>query len=84
VIRYEVETGGVLSHNWFVAAPQMASSNEQRKAEATCSIRIAAGIILGLACFAAVLSGGIFVGQTTGEALSTLQTIAPVEVDPLR
>lgn len=46
--------------------------------------RIAAGLILGLACFAAVLTGGIFVGQTIGEALSTLQTIAPVQVDPLR
>ena len=46
--------------------------------------RIAAGLILGMACFAAVLTGGIFVGQTIGEALSTLQTIAPVQMDPLR
>ena len=45
---------------------------------------MAAGLILGLACFAAVLTGGIFVGQTIGEALNTLQTIAPVEVDSLR
>ncbi|QNI97260.1 hypothetical protein SynRS9902_01369 [Synechococcus sp. RS9902] len=37
-----------------------------------------------MACFAAVLTGGIFVGQTIGEALSTLQTITPVQVDPLR
>ncbi|QNI61405.1 hypothetical protein SynTAK9802_01107 [Synechococcus sp. TAK9802] len=37
-----------------------------------------------MACFAAVLTGGIFVGQTISEALSTLQTITPVEVDPLR
>ena len=62
----------------------MASSTEQRKAETTCSTRIAAGLILGLACFVAVLTGGIFVGQTISEALSTLQKIAPVEVDPLR
>ena len=61
----------------------MASSTE-RKVETTSSTRIAAGLILGLACFAAVLTGGIFVGQTIGEALSALQTIAPVEVDPLR
>ena len=61
----------------------MASSTE-RKVETTGSTRIAAGLILGLACFAAVLTGGIFVGQTIGEALSVLQTIAPVEVDPLR
>ena len=47
-------------------------------------MRIAAGLILGLGCFAAVLTGGIFVGQTMGEALSTLQMIAPVEIDPLR
>ena len=61
----------------------MASSTE-RKVETTSSTRIAAGLILGLACFAAVLTGGIFVGQTIGEALSTLQTIAPVQVDPIR
>ena len=62
----------------------MASSTEKRKAETTSSTRIAAGLILGMACFAAVLTGGIFVGQTIGDALSTLQTITPVEVDPLR
>ena len=73
-----------MGHNWFVAATQMGFSTEQPKAETTGSTRIAAGLILGLACFAAVLTGGIFVGQTIDEALSTLQTIAPVEVDPLR
>ena len=84
LVSCAVETRDDLSHNWFVASPQMASSTEQRKAETMSSTRIAAGLILGLACFAAVLTGGIFVGQTLGEALSTLQTIAPVEVDPLR
>ena len=79
-----VETGSSLSHNWFVAASQVGFSTEQRKAETTSSTRIAAGLILGMACFAAVLTGGIFVGQTIGDALSTLQTITPVEVDPLR
>ena len=83
-IRCAVETVSGLSHNWFFAATQMASSTEQRKAETTSSTRIAAGLILGLACFAAVLTGGIFVGQTIGEALSTLETIEPVEIDPLR
>ena len=83
-IRCAVETGSGLSHNWFVAASQVGFSTEQRKAETTSSTRIAAGLILGVACFAAVLAGGIFVGQTISEALSTLQTIAPVEVDPLR
>ena len=62
----------------------MASSTKQRKEELTSSTRIAAGVTLGLGCFAAVLTGGLFVGQTIGEALSTLQTIAPVEVNPLR
>ena len=52
----------------------MGFSTEQRKAETTGSTRITAGLILGLACLAAVLTGGIFVGQT----------IAPVQVDPLR
>ena len=79
-----VETESGFSHNWYVAALQMVSSTEQPKEETTSSTRIAAGLILGLACFAAVLTGGIFVGQTIGEALSTLQTIAPVEVDPFR
>ena len=83
-IRCAVETGIGLSHNWFVAATQMGFSTEQRKAETTSSTRIAAGLILGVACFAAVLTGGIFVGQTISEALSTLQTISPVQVDPLR
>ena len=62
----------------------MASSNEQRKGELTSSTRVAAGIILGLGCFTAVLIGGVFVGQTIGDALSTIETIAPVEIDPLR
>ena len=62
----------------------MGFSTKQRKVETTSSTRIAAGLILGLACFAAVIAGGIFVGQTVVEALSTLQTIAPVEVEPLR
>ena len=62
----------------------MGFSTEHPKAETTSSTRIAAGLILGMACFAAVLTGGIFVGQTIGDALSTLQTFAPVEVDPLR
>ena len=83
-IRCAVETGSGSSHNWFVAASQVGFSTEQRKAETTSSTRIAAGLILGMACFAAVLTGGIFVGQTIGEALSTLQTITPVQVDPLR
>ena len=83
-IRCAVETGSGMSHNWFVAASQVGFSTEQRKAETTSSTRIAAGLILGMACFAAVLTGGIFVGQTIGEALGTLQTITPVEVDPLR
>ena len=84
LIRCAVETRDDLSHNWFVAVTQMASSTEQHKVETTSSTRIAAGLILGLACFAAVLTGGIFVGQTISEAFSTFQTIAPVEVDPLR
>ena len=84
VIWCLVETGSGLSHNWFVAASQVGFSTEQRKAETTSSTRIAAGLILGVACFAAVLTGGIFVGQTISEALSTLQTISPVQVDPLR
>ena len=83
-IRCAVETGSGLSHNWFVAASQVGFSTEQRKAETTSSTRLAAGLILGVACFAAVLTGGIFVGQTISEALSTLQTISPVQVDPLR
>ena len=84
VIRLAVETNDGLSHNWFVATTQMGFSTQQLKAETTSSILIAAGLILGLSCFTAVLTGGIFVGQSIGKALNTLQRIAPVEVDPLR
>ena len=59
-------------------------STEQRRGETTSSTRIAAGIILGLACFAAVLTGGVFIGQTISEALSTVVMVTPVEIDPLR
>ena len=83
-MRCAVETGSGLSHNWFVATTQMGFSSEQPTAQTTSSTRIAAGLILGLACFAAVLTGGIFVGQTIGDALNMLQTIIPVQVDPLR
>ena len=83
-IRCAVETGSGLSHNWFVAATRIASSTQQRNTETTSFTRIAAGLILGLVCFATVLTGGIFVGKTIGEALSTLETIAPVQMDPLR
>ena len=62
----------------------MASSTEQSKGELTSSTRVAAGIILGSGCFTAVLIGGVFVGQTIGDALNTVETIAPVEIDPLR
>jgi len=73
-----------LSHNWFVAASQVGFSTEQRKAETTSSTRIAAGLVLGMACFAAVLTGGFFVGQTIGKALNTVQMSAPFQIDPLR
>ena len=59
-------------------------STEQRRGETTSSTRIAAGIILGLACFTAVLTGGVFIGQTISEALSTVVMVTPVEIDPLR
>ena len=62
----------------------MASSTELRKGKLTSSTRIAAGIILELGALAAVLTGGIFVGQTISEALDTVQMVAPVEIDPLR
>ena len=84
MILCAVETGSGLSHNWFVAASQVGFSTEQRKAETTSSTRIAAGLILGMACFAAVLTGGIFVGQTIGKALNTVQMSAPFQIDPLR
>ena len=70
-----------MSQNWFIATTEMISSTEQQKREQTNSTRIAAGIIVGLGCFAAVLTGGFFVGQTISEVLSMIQTIAPVEID---
>jgi len=62
----------------------MALSTEQRNAETTSATRIAVGVILGLGCFAAVLTGGVFVGQSIGEAMSTVQMTTPVDIDPLR
>ena len=62
----------------------MSFSTQQRKAETTSSNCIATGLILGLAFYAGVLTGGIFVGQTIGDVLSTLQTIPSVQVVPLR
>ena len=62
----------------------MVSSAEERNEESSINIRIAAGIILGMVCFAAVLTGGVFVGRTMGAMLSTLEMIAPSEIDPLR
>ena len=73
-----------MSRNCLVAATQMESSTQIPKAETSSSARIAAGLILGLGFFAGVLKGGIFVEQTIGEALITLQMIASVEVDHLR
>ena len=57
----------------MVAATQMESSTEQPKAENASEARILAGLILGLGCFAAVLTGVILVGQNIGEALNTFQ-----------
>ena len=73
-----------MRHNWFIATTQMAASTELHKGNLTSSTRIAAGIILGLGGFAAMLTGGIFVGQTISEAFNTVQMVAPVEIDPLR
>ena len=62
----------------------MESSTEQRKAESASFARIAAVLMFGLGCFAAILTGWILVGQTISEPLITIQMIASVEVDPLR
>ena len=62
----------------------MESSTQQPKAETSSSASNAAGIMLGLGCFPAELTGGIFVMEPFGEALITLQMIASVEVEPLR
>ena len=62
----------------------MASSSEQSEEELTNSIRIKAAILLGMGFFAAVLTGGFFIGQTISEALSTVEMVAPGEIDPLR
>ena len=34
--------------------------------------------------FPAVRIGGVFIGQNIGDALSSVETAAPVEIDPLR
>ena len=72
MIQLAVETNDRLSQDWFVATTQMGFNAQQRKVETTSSIRIAAGLILGLSCFTVVLTGGIFVGQSIGEALTAV------------
>ena len=73
-----------LSHNWSVAATQMISSTELRKGESSSPIRIAAGIICGVGCFAAVVSGSLLVGRSMDEMLRTVEMSTPAEIDPLR
>ena len=62
----------------------MISRAEERNEQSCTNIRIAAGIIFGMICFAAVLTGGVFVGRTMGAMLRTLEMIAPSDIDPLR
>ena len=46
--------------------------------------RIAAGLLIGLGCFTAVVVGGVFIGQTLGDLLLITEQVAPQEIDPLR
>ena len=62
----------------------MISSTELRKGESSSPIRIAAGIICGVGCFAAVVSGSLLVGRTMDEMLRTVEMSTPAEIDPLR
>jgi len=62
----------------------MISSTELRKGDSSSSIRIAAGILCGVGCFTAVLTGSLLVGRTMGEMLRTIEMSTPAEIDPLR
>ena len=57
---------------------------ELSKEKSSSSIRIAAGMIFGVGCFAAVVAGSLMVGRTVGEMLSTVEMITPAEIDPRR
>ena len=39
--------------------------------------RIAAGLLIGLGCFTAVVVGGVFIGQTLGDLLLISEQVAP-------
>ena len=62
----------------------MAFSTGKRDGELTNSSRIAVGLFIGVACFSAVVTGGLFIGLTFGVTSATVDMQAPVQVDPLQ
>ena len=46
--------------------------------------RIAAGLLIGLSCFTAVVAGGLFIGQSFGDMLVVTELLGPQDIDPLR
>ncbi|MEC8441871.1 MAG: hypothetical protein VXZ59_06115 [Cyanobacteriota bacterium] len=44
--------------------------------------RIAAGLLIGLSCFTAVVVGGVFIGQSFSDMLLVTDLLATQEIDP--
>ena len=62
----------------------MLSSPGAHRTASTHNGRIAAGLLIGLGCFTAVVVGGVFIGQTFGDLLLMTEQVAPQQIDPLR
>ena len=62
----------------------MASSSRQPKVEGVELIRIVVAIVLGLGCFAAVITGGSFVGRSLSALLESVEVAPPEAITPLR
>ena len=62
----------------------MASSSPQPKVEGVELIRIVVAMVLGLGCFAAVITGGSFVGRSLSALLESVEVRPPEAINPLR
>ena len=62
----------------------MACSSRQPNVEGAEVTRIVVAIVLGLGCFAAVITGGSFVGRSLSALLESVEVTPPEAINPLR
>ena len=73
-----------MSQNRGLRLIVMATTSRQPKVEGTELTRIVVAILLGLGCFAAVVAGGSFVGQSLSALLQNMDVTPPEAINPLR